>query len=188
MPCVCSSVWQADRWHLSARLLGRPGGAQDGSSSRSGRARPRSSLITSATSMAPERADRRLRQGGVVLAGGLRLGGPQADGDRPLLHGHRVGDRQRRSDNPGAGGGRGDGSAASSSWCPARAPFSAIHRRTCWKLARLGVTIMPAAPASITSRKALRIWWTSWWRADPRPPRHRAGADPTLGLRQAPRV
>jgi 4-hydroxy-3-polyprenylbenzoate decarboxylase len=44
---------------------------------------------------------------------------------------------------------------------PRESPFSAIHLEN-MLLARLGVTIMPAAPGSIMNPKASRIWWTSW--------------------------
>ena len=47
---------------------------------------------------------------------------------------------------------------------PRESPFSAIHLENMLKLARLGVTIMPAAPGFYHEPKASRIWWTSWWR------------------------
>ncbi len=46
---------------------------------------------------------------------------------------------------------------------PRETPFSPIHLENMLKLSRLGVTIMPAAPAFIISHKVSTIWSTLWW-------------------------
>ena len=81
---------------LPARLFGRPGGAQDRAAAGVAGVAERAVCPSLSPIWRQGGSDSGLRQGGVVLAGGLRLGGAQADGGLPLLHGHRLGHRQRR--------------------------------------------------------------------------------------------
>ena len=61
-----------------------------------------------------------------------------------------------------AGGGRGDQERGQLILVPRESPFSAIHLENMLKLARLGVTIMPAAPGFYHEPKSIEDLGTSW--------------------------